>query len=99
MGQAASRLGDPTAGLHPEFPPTIIAAGCSNVLINGIPAARVNDPTVVHIRTSKPFDPCSSAIKAGSATVTIGGMAAARMGDGIKDNDMISAGSGNVLIG
>jgi uncharacterized Zn-binding protein involved in type VI secretion len=67
-----------------------VVSGAPNVLINGIPAARVGDACVC----VGPPD----AITAGSARVIIAGSPAARLGDGTAHGGMVAAGSPNVII-
>ena len=62
-----------------------------NVLIGGLPAARVGD-MLVCVR------PPDSIVK-GSSTVMIGGMPAARMGDTTAHGGRIMLGAFNVMIG
>jgi len=75
----------------------MIVKGSTDVFINGLPAARKDDPGV-HIA-------CCAAnqftISAGSSTVFINGIAAARKGDSTKHcggQGNIKAGSSNVII-
>jgi len=68
-----------------------IAAGAPNVLIGGIPAARVGD---VAVCVGPP-----DMIATGSAKVLIAGMPAARIGDMTVHGGVITAGCPNVLIG
>ena len=69
----------PTPVPHPPMPLTIIK-GQPNVLIGGLPAARIMDTTVPC--TMVPCVPGGPGMIAkGSATVIIGGMPAARVGD------------------
>ncbi len=95
---AAARLGDPVGDGD------TIAAGSGNVMINGMPAARVGDTTAGH----GCFPP--TIIQSGSSTVFINGVPAARVGDPIVPHTCvvppfpthggaIAAGSGNVNIG
>ncbi|MGD8240499.1 MAG: PAAR domain-containing protein [Armatimonadota bacterium] len=87
------------AGLipHPVQGPIII--GCPTVLINGKPAARVQDTGT----TAACCGPNTFTITLGSATVLIGGRPAARQGDATLHCGMvpgtITIGSPNVLIG
>jgi len=69
----------------------IVGPGQPNVLIGGLPAARLGDSCVC-------VGPPDSIIK-GSATVLIGGMPAARMGDPTAHGGSIVLGSPTVLIG
>jgi uncharacterized Zn-binding protein involved in type VI secretion len=68
-----------------------IAMGAPNVLIGGLMAARLGDPTVC---VGPP-----GVIASGSPVVLIGGMPAARMTDLAGHGGMISAGFPTVLIG
>ncbi|KQX09900.1 PAAR domain-containing protein [Flavobacterium sp. Root420] len=69
----------------------IVGAGAPNVLIVGLPAARVGDMLVC-------VGPPDSIVK-GSATVMIGGVPAARMGDQTAHGGAIVLGAFNVMIG
>ncbi|GAB2808477.1 PAAR domain-containing protein [Ferruginibacter profundus] len=69
----------------------VTGPGAANVLIGGLPAARVGDMLVC-------VGPPDSIIK-GSATVMIGGMPAARMGDQTAHGGQIVVGAFNVMIG
>lgn len=68
-----------------------IASGAPNVLIGGLPAARVGDMAVC-------IGPPDTIIK-GSATVMIGGHPAARLGDSTAHGGSIVIGAFNVMIG
>ena len=65
--------------------------GAPNVLIAGLPAARLGDMLVC-------VGPPDSIVK-GSATVLIAGQPAARMGDSTAHGGQIMLGAFNVLIG
>lgn len=69
----------------------IVGPGQPNVLIGGLPAAKVGDSLVC-------VGPPDSIVK-GSATVLIGGMPAARMGDSTAHGGSIVLGCPNVIIG
>ncbi|WP_428232580.1 PAAR domain-containing protein [Flavobacterium sp.] len=69
----------------------IIGPGAANVLIGGLPAARVGD-------TLACVGPPDTIIK-GSATVMIDGLPAARLGDPTAHGGSIVLGAFNVLIG
>lgn len=69
----------------------IIGPGQPNVLIGGLPAAKVGDMLVC-------VGPPDSIVK-GSATVKIGGMPAARVGDTTAHGGQIVLGALNVMIG
>lgn len=78
-------------GTVPHVGGPVVGPGAVNVLINGLPAARVSDMCVC----SGPPD----TIIAGSGTVLMGGMPAARVGDSTAHGGLIVAGSANVMIG
>lgn len=69
----------------------IIGPGAPNVLIGGLPAARVGDMLVC-------VGPPDSIVQ-GSSSVKIGGMPAARMGDQTAHGGQIMVGALNVQIG
>ncbi len=69
----------------------VVGPGQPNVLIVGLPAARVGDMLVC-------VGPPDSIVK-GSATVLIGGMPAARMGDTTAHGGTIMIGAPTVMIG
>jgi uncharacterized Zn-binding protein involved in type VI secretion len=69
----------------------ITGPGVPNVLIGGLPAARVGDMLVC---VGSP-----DTIVTGSSTVMIGGMPAARMGDTTAHGGQIVLGAMNVMIG
>lgn len=81
----------------PALPPIphvggpVIGPGQPNVLIMGLPAARVGDMLVC-------VGPPDSIVN-GSSTVTIGGMPAARMGDSTAHGGTIMLGALTVMIG
>jgi len=98
----AARLGDQHQCLVWIYPPgvwipsigQIVGPGCPTVLINGQIAARLTD------MCDAPPDPPIYAINSASATVFIGGLSAARMGDTTTANQgVIITGSSNVNIG
>lgn len=69
----------------------VVGPGQPNVLIAGLPAARVGDMLVC-------VGPPDSIVK-GSSTVLIGGMPAARMGDSTAHGGTIMLGAPTVMIG
>lgn len=69
----------------------VVGPGAPNVLIGGLPAARVGDMLIC-------VGPPDSIVK-GSATVKIGGMSAARLGDQTAHGGQIMLGAFNVMIG
>jgi len=89
----AARVSDPTS--HPGM---IAGPGALNVLINGLPAARVGDlHACAFPPPAGPHPPTPIAM--GSATVLIAGQPAARQGDATGCGAVIIVGSTNVLIG
>jgi len=95
MSKPAARMGDSTA--HGGT----IMLGAPNVLIGGMPAARLSDMHVCPMVTGV-VPHVGGPITLGSATVLIGGMPAARMGDMatcVGPPDTILAGEATVLIG
>ena len=92
----ASRLNDQhvcpmVTGVVPHVGGPILAPGAPNVLIGGMPAARVGDMCVC----VGPPD----VIAMGSSSVLIGGAPAARLGDATAHGGMIVMGLPTVLIG
>ncbi len=95
MPQPAARVSDMhvcpmVTGLVPHVGGPILPPGALNVLIGGLPAARVGDMCVC----VGPPD----VIALGSFTVLIGGMPAARLGDMTAHGGAIVMGAPNVLI-
>lgn len=96
---AAARLTDfhecpmvsPEPSPIPHVGGPIIGPGMPNVLITGLPAARVGDV----LQCVGPPD----AIATGSATVFIGGVPAARVGDKTTHGGTILGGAYDVIIG
>jgi uncharacterized Zn-binding protein involved in type VI secretion len=83
----------------PGTPPTphvggMVIAGAPNVLIGGLPAARVSDALLCN-----GVPPHPDTIIKGSATVLIGGLPAARMGDTTSVGGTIQMGAPTVIIG
>ena len=79
-------------------PPGTIASGAPNVLIRGLPAARVGDVfTCALPPTAGPHPPNS--IAKGSSSVMIGGQPAARSGDLTACGATIIGGAFDVMIG
>lgn len=99
MGQPAARLSDMTACpmVSPAVPPVPHGGGpitgpCAvNVLIGGLPAARVGDVSVC-------VGPPATIVN-GSPTVIIAGSLAARLGDPTSHGGTIVTGQPTVLIG
>jgi uncharacterized Zn-binding protein involved in type VI secretion len=95
MPQPAARLTDMHACpqvtvLVPHVGGPIIGPGCPNVLIQGLPAARMTDSAVC----VGPPD----VIAMGNPTVLIGGLPAARMGDPTAHGGVIVLGCITVLL-
>lgn len=89
MARPAARKGD--IADHKKAPPGPILEGSANVLINGLPAARMGDP-VQHKKSEEP-------IVQGSSSVFINGKPAARVTDKVACWGEIAEGSPNVFIG
>lgn len=95
----AARLTDTGSG-HECFPPSPVSAGSPDVIINGLPAARVGDTLAPHACScGGGHGTHSRAIASGSSSVIINGKQAARTGDGISCGGVIISGSGDVIIG
>ncbi|MGY4828748.1 PAAR domain-containing protein [Sphaerotilaceae bacterium SBD11-9] len=78
--------------------PGLIVPAQAQVLVNGLPAARVTDTHVcLFPPLAGPHPP--NTIRQGSSTVLIGGLPAARVGDLTDCGASITTGSANVLIG
>jgi uncharacterized Zn-binding protein involved in type VI secretion len=77
-------------GPKPHVGGPIMPPGAPNVVIGGMPAARVGDMATC---TGPP-----DLIAAGSSRVMIGGMPAARMGDTTAHGGVIVAGAPTVMI-
>lgn len=97
MGQPAARMTDMhicpmVTLLVPHVGGPILGPCQPNVLIAGLPAARVSDMSL-----------CAAggpdAIARGSATVMTGGMPQARIGDQTTHGGMILTGAFNVIVG
>ncbi len=81
-----------------NHPGMISGPGASNVLINGVPAARMGDMhTCALPPVAGPHPP--TAISGGSSSVLIGKQPAARLGDLAGCGAAIVVGSPNVVIG
>lgn len=92
----AARVGDlhtcpMVTGVVPHVGGPILPPGAPNVLIGGLPAARMGDMATC----AGPPD----VILRGSATVLIGGKPAARMGDNTAHGGLITLGCPTVEIG
>jgi uncharacterized Zn-binding protein involved in type VI secretion len=72
-----------------------MAAGSTNVLINGIGAVRLGDPDTVHAYGGRGCSAKHSvALSAGSPTVFVNGIPVGRVGDG---SETLTSGSPNVF--
>ncbi|QLC73200.1 PAAR domain-containing protein [Pseudomonas sp. LPB0260] len=88
-GKPAARLNDPTACPIPGHGNNPIAAGSPDVLFDGLPAARQGDPSA-----------CGGALaSAVIPTVLINGKPATTIGTVGSHGNVVTAGSGTVLIG
>ncbi len=88
-GKPAARLGDPTACPVPGHGNNPITAGSSDVLFDGLPAARMGDASA-----------CGGAMaSAVIPTVLINGKPAAVAGSVGNHGNVVTAGSGTVVIG
>ena len=99
MGMPAARLTDMhvcpmvAPGPVPHVGGPILPACAPNVLIGGLPAARVGDKCLCAA------PPTPDSIIVGSASVLIAGSPAARMGDATAHGGVIVSGLPTVLIG
>ncbi len=88
-GKPAARLGDPTACPKTGHGTNPIAAGSPDVLFDGLPAARMGDASA-----------CGGAMaSAVIPTVLIDGKPAAVVGSVGSHGNVVTAGSGTVVIG
>jgi len=88
---AAARVSDACTPADPNAPGAVVIAGAPQVLIGGLPAARLGDAVV----SAGPAD----LIVGGSATVLINGRPAARVGDRLAQGGVIASGCATVVIG
>ena len=95
MSKKAGRLGD-LGSSHGCFPPTPAISGSPNVLINGRPALRVDDPLLLHACPNCPPHPRKMA--KGTASVLINGKPACGTGDDVNCGGVLITGSSDVLI-
>ncbi len=98
MGQPAARLGDTTGHGTPLGP----GPGCPTVMIAGQPAWRAGSDTHVCPLFNGPQPHVGGVVAAGSVTVMIGGLPAARQGDMIVEAggpNPIALGAPTVMIG
>ena len=100
MGLPAARIGDMTSHGTPLTPAP--GSGCMTVLIRGRPAWRVGGDFHVCPLVNVLQPHAGGTVSVGSATVRIGGLPAARLGDIIVEPggpNAIAAGEPTVLIG
>lgn len=96
---AICRVGDSFSTGHPCTGVSTIASGSSKVTCNGIPVARLGDPSVAHtILVGNVCVPHVVPIASGSGKVTVEGIPLARVGDSIDAGAIIS-GSGTAESG
>jgi uncharacterized Zn-binding protein involved in type VI secretion len=98
MAQPAARVGDITSHGTPLGP----GPGCATVLIAGQPAWRAASDFHVCPLFDGPKPHVGGTVRAGSATVMIGGLPAARQGDIVIETtapNIIIAGAPTVFIG
>lgn len=98
MGKSAARVGDSTSHGSPLAP----GPGCPTVLIGGRPAWRAGSDTHACPLSDGPKPHVGGVVALGSASVLIGGLPAARMGDQIIEvgaPNAIAVGDPTVLIG
>lgn len=89
MARPAARLSDPTSCPVPGHGTNPIATGSPDVLFDGLPAARQNDPSA-----------CGSPLVSGlSSTVIINGQPAATVGSSGAHGNIVIGGSETVIIG
>ncbi|MEX0731103.1 MAG: PAAR domain-containing protein [Aquisalimonadaceae bacterium] len=94
--KAAARFGD-IGSQHKGYVPTPVMMGSTNVVCNGLMAARDRDPLVPHIRPKSPPHP--RAVKGSASTVKVNGKKWARLGDAVNCGGKIVTGSPDVFIG
>lgn len=98
MGLPAARVGDTTSHGTPLSP----GPGCPTVLVAGQPAWRAGSDTHACPLTDGTKPHVGGVVAAGSGTVLIGGLPAARVGDQVVEAgapNAIAAGAATVLIG
>lgn len=94
MSKKAGRLGD-IGSSHGCYPPTPTISGSPDVLINGRPAIRVDDPLLLHGCPNCPPHPRK--MSKGCASVLINGKPACGVGDDVNCGGVLITGSGDVL--
>ena len=92
----SARMGD-VCIVHCSTP--FVAAGSDNVIINGLPAARLGDPVTPHLKPGSKY--CvthGSVIAVGSSTVFINTRPAAYLGSKLVACTAVATGSPNVFV-
>lgn len=84
---------------HGCWPSTIIAQGCSTVIVEGKAASTLGHIGFPHTCTAPPFPTHPTLVGQGSTTVYAEGAALARIGDMMFCTDIIAEGCGTVLGG
>lgn len=93
---AAARKSDPGVTHCSGY---TIAQGSPDVFINGLPAARVGDPSTTHLKPGgKSCVPHVATIASGSPNVFVNGIPLARVGDPLSACTTIAAGSPDVVV-
>lgn len=95
MSKHAAKVGNIGTD-HDGFYPTPITAGSPDVFIDGIPAARVDDPLAPHDKPNHPPHPRK--IASGSSTVLVNGKPLAMTGSAVDCGGVI-IGAGTVIVG
>lgn len=93
---AAARRTDPGV---PHCSGFTIRTASTDVLINDLGAARLDDVNTTHLLPGSPCPAHSVPISQASTTVLINGRGAARVGDPFAGCTRVAAGSNNVFIG
>ena len=76
----------------------VITNGSSNVLVNGLGKARVNDSISSHFPCPIIIVHCSAVLSQGSSTVLTNGIKPSRLDDGATCGDIVGTASSNVII-
>ncbi len=83
-------------GEHGAWVPSPAIEGSSNVIVEGLPAARLGDAVSPHVKPGSAPHPRK--IAGGSPSVFINGRPAARIGDAIDCGGVMIGGSGTVIL-
>ena len=84
---------------HGLYPPRPNVQSSPDVLVEGLGAVRLGDLWLVHQKPGGTPNPHTSVVAAGSATVLINGIAAARIGDPLVCGSVIAEGAPTVTAG